>query len=429
MRFQSLETRSRRISNHWKSVVLCFLAATATRGSSARADGTNAAMDAAATNAAARVAGAYVLGATNVLGEQLFAFVPTVDIAGTIADDALIAAIQTAVVTGTVSNDLWLAAGQSAKVDGHVGDHARVAAVAVELGGRFDRSVAALGQNVLLATNAIVSEDAYLAGFRVTAEGRVASNVHVQAGSATIGGDIRGTVRVTATDIAVLPNTRIGGDLVYTSEKELFLDKSVVVGGRLTHEKPPVASTADLLAAQFSGSLFFWCGAMLTGTLFVVLFPRFTGQCVRVLRHTTWRCVFTGAFATLMLPLLAIFAFSTFLAALFGAALAAAFWLLLYLGNIVVALTLGGVLLRRHGPQPVGGALLTLAFGLAVLYAAKALPLLGFVIAMTAWFAGIGALLLNLLHTQRIMSPLPPPVPGDGRGNENNDSRTGVSHD
>jgi hypothetical protein len=357
----------------------------------------------------------FVLAATNTIGEQLFVLVTSADVAGTVTDDAMIGAIQDAKLSGSVSNDLWMVALQSVDVSGHVGDHARLASAIVEVSGTFARSLAAAGQSIHLATNSAVGEDAYLAGMRVAMEGHVASNVFVQAISATIGGHIQGTARVTASDIAVLPNTRIDGDLIYTSQKELFLDKSIVVAGKLKHELPPPVAPFELLAAQFTGTLVLSFGALLTGILFVFLFPRFTGHSVRLLRHATWRCVFTGAFVATTLPIAAIFAITTLVAAPLGATLLSALCLLSYLGNVIVALAIGGALLRQNGPQPLGRVLPTLALGLLLLYAIKALPYIGLFFSLTGWFAGTGALLLNMIHSQRMIPPVePPPVPGDG---------------
>lgn len=367
-----------------------------------------------AATAATNEPGRYVLAATNVVADQLFAFAPTVDLAGTVADDAVVLAGVEARLSGTVSNDLWMAAGQGVEVSGSVGDHARLAAALVDVSGHFGRSLSAAGREVHLATNSLVAEDVNLAGYSVALEGRVGSNATLVAmRTATIGGHIGGSVRVTAEDISVLPNTKIDGDLVYVSSKELFLDRSVVLGGKLTHEPPRTVPAAELATAQFAGTVIFAFSAMLAGTLFVVVFPRFTGNSARLLRQATWRCLFTGAFAMPALLLMALLALFSGVVLPLGVVLLSSFGLLLYLGNLLVALALGGLLLRQHGPQPAGHAILSLALGVVVLYVLKAMPFVGFFLALAAWFAGTGALLLNLFHSQRTLLPQqPPPLPG-----------------
>lgn len=412
MSFQSLEVFRPVISNLWKfsaiaSLVVCASAANAM---------TNAASPAKAQPPVDETK--YSLAATNVLTEQLYAFVTAAEIAGTIADDAMICAITDAKVSGTISNDLWMAGMGAVEVSGRVGDHARLAGRTVDVSGTLARSLVAAGQSVHLATNSSVAEDAFLVGVNVTTEGHVGSNLLINAVSVTIGGHVRGDAKVNASDIVVLPNTKIDGDLIYTSSKELFLDKSVALGGKLKRETPVAPPMSALVAAQMTGLMMQIVGTMLAGIFFVLLFPRFTGNSVRLLRHAPWRCSITGSVAFLVMPLTAILAVSTIAGAQLGLSIAAAYGLMLYLGNIVVALAIGGVMMRQHGPQPVRSVLMTLAVGLFALYTLKALPYIGLMVGLYGWFAGLGALLLNLLHSQRMI--LPPDLPQPGETNQQN---------
>src|SRR5262249_40206519 len=118
--------------------------------------------------------------------------------------------------------------------------------------------------------------------------------------------------------------------------------------------------------------------------------------------------------------ILAAFSIPSFVATSFGVALTASVGVLLFLGNVIVALAIGGMLLRQQGAQPVGRALLALAIGLFALYAMKSLPVVGYVFSIAAWFAGGGAIILNMIHSQRLIPPPPPPpqqpVAGGGDG-------------
>ena len=74
-------------------------------------------------------------------------------------------------------------------------------------------------------------------------------------------------------------------------------------------------------------------------------------------------------------------------------------------------------LARRGAPQAFLGVLMTFVLGLVVLYMLKSLPYLGAVIGLFGWFAGAGALILNMLAGQRMMpAQEPPPIPGGGDG-------------
>jgi hypothetical protein len=344
--------------------------------------------------------GSYRLDATNEMPEQLVAIAPQIEIAGRVVDDAALFSMGTTDLSGSFSNDV-LAVGREVNFSGSAGDHVRLGGMMVRVGGTMARSLAAAGQTVLIATNAYIGEDAYVAGTKVTIEGTIRSNVHVYATSVTIGGHISGDVTLEATDVAVLPGTRIDGNFTYRTARELFLDKSVTLGGKLVHEQPTVpASTAlgyGMLATLLQG-----IGTLVTGIVMVLIFPRFTGHTVRMLRHAYWRCSMTGAFLFGLIPLVAILALLTVVGRPFALALGAGYAVLVYLGNVIVGLALGSVLLRQRGPQPVGGVIATLAVGLFALYVAKALPGLGLVVSLAAWMTGLGALCLSLVHTQRV---------------------------
>lgn len=385
--FQRLESSRAATSNHWKSIAAALVIACGSAAHAAPAADTNL---------------TYTLAATNVLNEQLFAFVQAADLAGTIADDVTVAAMETAKVSGTVSNDLWMAARDTVEVSGHVGDHARLASLNVLVSGTFDRSLAAAGQTVQLATNCVIAGDADLLGISVTADGRIGSNLTIRATRVTLGGHIGGDVDIEASDIAVLPNTRIDGKLTYASPSELFHDKSVTIAGGMTRKALEKPTASAISAAQLVTTVVLSFGALLTGTLFVLVFPRFVGHSVRLLRQATWRCLFTGALTLGVLPLLALAAMPTLVGAPLALCLMASCGLFAYLGNIITALVIGGLLLRQRGQLPVGSALFSLALGIFVLYGLKSLPVVGFMLGMMGWFGGLGAMLLTMIHAQKV---------------------------
>jgi hypothetical protein len=100
-----------------------------------------------------------------------------------------------------------------------------------------------------------------------------------------------------------------------------------------------------------------------------------------------------------------------------GATVFAVFLVLVYLSKIVVGLVVGGILLRRRGPQPFGRAFTALAVGLVLLYFLTAPPILGVVVWFVVVVAGMGGLVLALSRSQRFFpeagtpGPTPPAIP------------------
>lgn len=351
-----------------------------------------------------------VLAITNVVAEQLYAMDSDIVISGTLCDDAVVLATGAAKITGTVSNDLWMVAGQGAEMRGVVGDHARFVSLAVVAAGTFGRDLDVLGKSVSLATNNIVRGDLDVRGGDVVIEGEVHGRARVWADEVTISAHIRGNAEINATKIELMRGTQIDGDLVYTSPDEvLFSPAHVKVGGRLVHNKPPPVYASQLVRFQLTLSAALIISALMTGGVFLVFFPRFAGNTARILRTSPMRCATTGFFVAGIVAIFALVTIPAVIVAPFGMVLLAVQGVLMYIGTIVVAVLVGGVVMRQQGPQHFGRALLSLTIGLGVLYAAKSLPFLGGLISLLVWFTGAGALILNMVHGQRTVAP--PPVP------------------
>ena len=163
----------------------------------------------------------------------------TVDLQGACADDLLVAAT-TLSASGTLNRDWWAAATDTVTFSGRVGGRARLAALQMlALDGVFENSLLAAANTVRLGTGCVVRGDAALAGESVISQGEVGGNLSVTAVRATVGGVVRGSVRLIGNDLVVMPGTEIRGDLLYTSSRELFLDGSVRLGGQIRRVAAP----------------------------------------------------------------------------------------------------------------------------------------------------------------------------------------------
>lgn len=390
MKFQSLEVMGSLFPNGCKIFVLALLA-----GDLARAEQVERP----------------VLAITNVVTEQSYTFANNIVVSGTLCDDAVIFATESAEITGTVSNDLWLAAAQSAELRGEVGDHARIASVAVIAAGHFARDFAAFGKKITLATNNIIRRDVDLRGENVVIEGEVHGRARVVADVVTISAHIRGDAEIEARKIELLRGARIDGDVTYTSPDELLFNTAhVKVGGKLIHKKPPPVEASQLIRFQLALSAALLISSLLTGLVFLFCLPRFAGNALQILKQSPLRCATTGFFIAGAVAVLAMLTIPSVVLSPFGAVLLTVQGLLMYAGTIVVALALGGLVLRQQGAQHFGRALLALTIGLGLLYSLKSLPIAGLFISVFAWFTGAGALVLSVIHGQRAVAQ-PPPVP------------------
>ncbi len=345
-------------------------------------------------------AGAFHLETNNALTVQTLLHAASARMDGEALDDLFVLSADTA-LNGRAAGDVWVL-GNTVALSGPVAGHARVVAQTLTVSGVLDQDLSAVASVARITTNAAIRGAVDLVAEQASLEGSFHGRARILARSATLAGTYADTVRVIADDIIVLPGTRIAGDLVYTSPRELFLDRSVLLGGELKRREaaaPPEKTWRDwigIAAAQSARAL----AAMLCGVAFIALFPRLAGRSVRHLHRTPVRCALRGLAAALGLPLAAGLLALT-LVGLPLALLLAGLWLAgLYLAKVAVGLWIGHLLFQRTGPRPhaFGPTALRLLAGLATLYAVTLLPLIGGSLALLIGFSGFGALWFAVLR-------------------------------
>ena len=317
-------------------------------------------------------------------------------------------------LAGTFENDVW-AFGNTIIFSGVAKEHARFLANEVTMDGTVGLGALAAGNAVTLTTNSTIQGDAALAGQSVVIAGKVRGNLKVLATSATISGTIEGNIRIMADDIVVMPGTIIEGNLTYTSSKDLFLDPAHVrLDGQLIRTEVAAARQPSGYEVFLTQAYYYLC-ALVAGLPFIALFPRFTGRAVRHFRQSSWRCALIGVIAFCLIPMAALFLLLTIVGIPLGFLLLLSYAIMGYLAKIVVALGVGGALLRRHGPQPFSRVFTSLSIGLISIYAMAVLPYgIGMLVAFLVVVLGLGAIVLAIFTSHSALEtapPLPPPVP------------------
>ena len=357
---------------------------------------------------------AFHLASNDTVAAQTLLYAASARIDGESLDDLFILAADTA-FNGSAAADAWFL-GNTIAIPGRIAGHTRALARTLTISGALDRDLTAIASIVRITTNVAVGGVVDLMAEQASLEGSFHGPVRLLARSVTLAGAYAETVRVIAEDIVVLPGTRIAGDLVYTSPKELFLDKSVLLGGALRRSAPtnqPEGTWQDqlqLFSMQSARAL----AAMLCGMALLAFFPRLTARAVRHVQRAPLRCALGGLAAIMLLPI-AAFLMALTLVGIPLALLVAGLWLAgLYLSKIIVALWIGHLLLRRPGPHTFGRTALRLLVGLTVLYAVTLLPLIGGSLALLIGIYGFGALLFAVVRgdERRVQPPSLPIEPG-----------------
>lgn len=363
-------------------------------------------------------ADSYTLDAKATVTNEMIISSAVVSIAGAAEDDLFIMATS-AKLDGHFAGDVWAMA-DAVTFSGKAEDDLRFFGRSLEVrSGELRGSLTAIGNSIVISNGAVIRGSVLLVGETVISEGDVHGSLKIAGSSATISGRIRGNLRIAAEDIVVMPGTEIEGDLIYSSSDDLFLDKTVKLEGQLVKKTVDAFSSWQTPDPSFSQiatvQSFFYVCMMLAALPFMALFPRFTGLAVRQLRQRSWASLAIGVTAVCLVPLASILLLFTVVGIPLAVLLMLAYTLLVYLSKVPVALMLGGMILRRRGPQPFSRVFTALSMGLLILYAAGALPFIGTSVKLLTLFLGMGSFVAAIFSSQlaRDANPagqLPPPL-------------------
>lgn len=337
--------------------------------------------------------GQFISGEPEVLREELWISADTVTISGKAQEDLFLAG-SSLDLRGTFQGDVW-GAGSSAIAAGTFSDNVRLAGRVVQVSGAINGSLTAAGNTVKIDSSAAIAKNMLCFGENVISEGSVAGRVQIIAQKATLGGQIADNVSITAQDIVVLPDTVIGGDLIYTAPKELVLSPSVQLGGKLMRKFDVVPPRR--IFKPVGAHLLFGAAALLAGMVFCGLFPRYTAGAFNALRTVPGVCMLTGVAALFLIPMTAFLLLFTFIGLPLSILMILAWLILLYLSKIAVGLWLGALILRRT-ELPRRGLFGMLALGLLIVYALTAVDAASLPVNIVIAILGLGALILALFR-------------------------------
>lgn len=365
--------------------------------------------------------------AGETIDDDLYAGSGTVTISGTVNGD-LSAAAGTITVTGDVTGSVNVAGG-TVEIGGSVGGAVRVAGGTVTIGGTVGRDVVVVGGTVTITQSAAVAGDVAAGVGTLTMAGQVGGDVLAGAGTMEFTGSVEGSLDLGVEALTIGPGARIGGDVIYTSDREATIDGSAEIGGetaRRTPQRDPAgpgggAAFADNPLFTFLGLLL---GLLVLGWGMLFVRPRLLLGSGEEVRRNPLLALGAGLAGCLGQILLVIALF--ILAALFGAfagALAGAFAapaLIVILLIVILAIVAAVPLVMAVGRLVLrGDASSYLAYAVGAVIWAAVLTLVGLVgsgldvlVFILVWIIGLGAYALYLLRTRThpYVPGAPPPA-------------------
>lgn len=386
-----------------------------------------------------------VIGANEIVNDDLYIFASKITIDGTVKGD-VIGAAREIVINGKVEGDLNFGA-QTIIVNGTVGDDARLGAQAILIGdkAKIGSDLLAAGSSIEIKAGSTVSGDALVAGEQVLLAGNIGKNVRGAAGAFELRGAVTGDVQIeigAADDGALASRTfmppnpsiaipsipvgltiaesaRIDGKLTYTSRGEGKIASGAKVMGGATRQEPPLRTKTETTPTPVDLALDHvrrLIALILVGLVLLWLAPAWARQLAdtvqaKPLPSLGWGlvafiafilCVSVLAVVTLILAI--VFGIATLgnlagatllIGGLSLAALVIGFGLYVgYVPQIIVSFLGGRLLLERVQPAWATSRVIPLVIGVIILVLLTAIPFLGGLIGLIVTLVGLGALWL-----------------------------------
>lgn len=316
-------------------------------------------------------------------------------------------------VTGTVTGDINAMA-QSVELSGMMGDSVRAMGQSVHVSGTIDGDLVAVGESIQVEKGARITGDLDAKGARVQMDGTVDGEFSATGGEVHLSGKVGSDAELKGDIIEVDPSARVGGDLSYTSRNRIDLDDDEdVVGGTVSYtpgESKPKVSSGGFI------KWFFWtCTALLASLVSLAMFRRSAPEVVAAVRTDGLRSAGIGFISAIVIPvalLISCILIITIPAVALGYI---AYFMLLYLSQVPVAVFVGEWLMARMGKNV--GPFAAAAVGVPVMYVVFSIPVLGKLALFTVLFTGFGAIVITIWtarQARRAGGNLPPPAPATG---------------
>ena len=321
-----------------------------------------------------------------------------VEISGTVNGDVIVGAGQVT-VAGTVNGDV-LVAGGSIDITGTVSDDVRAVGGQINISGKVGRNITIGGGDIKINEGSEIGGGVVVGGGNVRLAGTIGGDVLIASGNVTLSGDIGGDAEIYAGTLVMTSNTKVGGDLVYTSEEEAVIDKQATISGKLLRKTAPAlavdankkakSTMKDLFAFGFQFKLVSFLSALIVGSILIRVFPKYTELTKSVLQDNLWKSLLYGFLFLFIAPFAIIILFITILGAPLAMFGIMAVGVLIYLSKIFMGYWLGAKI-------PLGdkkNSYLSFVLGLAAFYLITMIPILGGFVSLIALFFGVGSGLL-----------------------------------
>ena len=327
------------------------------------------------------------------ISDDVYVFGGNLDISGDISGDLIVTG-GNITVTGRVGGSIMAAGGQIT-VDGPVTGTIRATGGSIVINGRVGRDVLVGAGTLTLGPDSVVAGDLIAGTGLLRANGIIGDDVRGGLGSAEFAGKVGGNIKISVDDLTLLDGARIGGDIVYRSDRDADISTGAEVQGEI-EKKPPLKPQKRSPAWGALGWLWSLVGMILTALVITWLFPSTLKSTKRALTERTGATFGLGAVTLLLTPIAALLLiiFTIGLALPIALIALTVYVIAIYVGQIYAAAAIGNVLLKRE--NGVGAVLGVIGFGVL-----RLVPYLGGFVTLILIIIGLGIVSLACWESWR----------------------------
>jgi cytoskeletal protein CcmA (bactofilin family) len=353
------------------------------------------------------------------LTQDLALFASEISVDGYVDSD-VISFSRSIVVTGVINQDLQGAA-ETIDLTGQVGDDLRFGAKELDIRGPVGNDVICAGQLFTLWESGRVGGEVQVwcakgtfygdidGNLRIGSEtanlyGHVGGDLKMDGRSITLAGAVDGRADITADTIILTPECIINGDLSYTSINEAQIQEGAQVLGEIQWHKP-AEEIAEGIAEKkiLQGLGAFWVflkvamfvAQIIVGLILIAISrQRAVHMAATVFSHP-WKSLGVGFVFMFCLPIAALILLFTLIGTPLALLAFSVYFIIWYLGPIVVGLGIGGKMTGALKEISTGRLVGGLLLGLFILRAISFVPILGGFVQFFVLLFGVGAVLVS----------------------------------
>lgn len=301
--------------------------------------------------------------------------------------------------TPDTSNGLMFVAGNTLELASSA-EYGFLAGNVVNYSGKTERDLFVAGNYITLREAAKIGRDVYVAGETLIVETDLVGDLSATAATVELRDvTINGNVNLTAENIKFAGNVEISGALVYNETAEVSGIERVSYGSVEVYEVPEVNPLAQLVT-EIYGKIASVAALFIIIALICAIYPKTHDKIAKEADVNRFGIdVALGFGAMLLIPIVAVISFISFIAAPLGIIALALYVVMIYLAQGFAGVWLGHLIIEK-GFKSKGNIFAEAFIGILILGVLSLIPYLGVITGFLGLLLGLGIMLQCIKPTK-----------------------------